>query len=277
MLQVVDKLVKQHHNISQTLHKKVQNLIVNIITSNKYTNEDKMLHIDELLTNYKRPLSADRQDFILQRLTSLLEPIINKNGEFSILDIGGGNVYILSQLGQRFNLQKYNLICLENNNESNEFKYNYNLKSIEYSFEPNNLINSHNKFDLVICMVSLHHMNDEYIKTNILPLIKKGTYLLIKEHDAYNEDIKDRINWEHHIYHILETSTFLTKPKIKDYLDNYVGNYKSKTEYQQMFEENGFQLVNTYNNLLEQQINNNFENKTVTKLFWQLYSNKLNF
>lgn len=275
MLQVVDKLVKQHHNISQTLHKKVQNLIVNIITSNKYINEEKLFHIDELLTNYKRPLSADRQDFILQILTALLEPIVNNNSEFSILDIGGGNGYILSQLGKHFNLNKANLICLENKEESNEFKYTYNLKSIEYCFEPNNLINSNKKFDLVICMVSLHHMNDEYIKTNILPLIKKGTYLLIKEHDAYNEDIKERIDWEHHIYHILETSTILTKQKIKDYLDNYVGNYKSKSEYQNMFEANGFQLVSTYNNLLEQQINNNFENKTVTKLFWQLYNMKV--
>lgn len=276
MLQLVDKLVKQHGNISIQLHKKVQSLIVNIINSNKYTLEDKILHIDELLTNYKRPLSASRQDYILSKLTALLEPIVNGNDKFRILDIGGGNGYILNHIGKHFGLQKCDLICLENNNVTNDFKYNFNLKSIEYCFDPKSEVLI-NEFDLVICMVSLHHMNNIYINDSILPLIKKGKYVLIKEHDTNNDDeIKDRIDWEHHIYHILDTSTFLTREKIQDYLDNYVGNYKSRAEFENIFEANGFRLVSTYNNLLDP-VDNNFENKTVTRLFWQLYINKLNF
>ena len=269
MIQLVDKLVKQHKNISLPLHKKVQNLIVSVINSNKYTIDEKILHIDELLTNYKRTLSADRQDYIANKLTALLVSIINNNHGFRILDIGGGNGYILSHIGHKFGLKKENLICLENCLVGeNEFSYNFNMPNITYCFDSKQLINNNTEFDLVICMVSLHHMTDEYIKQCMMPIINKGKYLLIKEHDTNNsEEVKQRIDWEHHLYHILETTTFLTPQSIKKYLNSYIGNYKSKEEYESLFSE--YQLVNTYNNLLENGCIN-----SVTRLFWQLYKKK---
>lgn len=269
MLHLVEKLVKQHPNISLQLHKKVQNLIVSVINSKKYTLDQKILHIDELLTNYKRPLSTDRQDYIANKLTSLLVPIINKNQGFRILDIGGGNGYILSYLGNKFGLKKENLICLENCLVGEtEFCYKFNMPNITYCFDPKQLTNNNNTFDLVICMVSLHHMSDDYINYCIMPLINSGKYLLIKEHDTNNnEEVKQRIDWEHHLYHILETTTFLTPQSIKKYLNSYIGNYKSKEEYESLFSE--YQLINTYNNLLENGCIN-----SVTRLFWQLYKKK---
>ena len=269
MLHLVEKLVKQNQNISLSLHKKVQSLIVGIINSNKYTLDEKIHHIDELLTNYKRPLLPDRQEYIANKLTALMMPIVNNNPDFRILDIGGGNGYILSHLGNKLGLKKENLICLENCLVGEtEFNYKFNLQNITYCFDPKQLINNNTTFDLVICMVSLHHMTDVYIETNIMPLINNAQHLLIKEHDTNNDDdVIKRVEWEHHLYHILETNTFLTPQSIKKYLNSYIGNYKSKEEYQNMFTE--FELVDTYNNILE-----NGSINSVTRLFWQLYRKK---
>jgi len=279
MFKVINKIIRQPEGVSIDDHKDKLSYIINTIESESYGLKEKIKLIDESLKKYKRPTKTDRQEFIFNKLSNWFnEYILTKKKEptnsFSILDIGGGNGYILSKFGEKYDLDPNNLVCLESKNGHTEFSYDYNLSNIKYCFEPNVLLNNEEGFDIIICMVSLHHMSNEYIQNVIIPLVKlklKDTgVLLIKEHDAYSPEVIQRIHWEHHLYNIIDTSSLVD---VDTYLRNYIGNYKSKSELENLLEDNGFCYLYTFSNIFEH-VNKSFsgeDNKTPTKLYWQLY------
>lgn len=278
MYKVVNKIIKYNSYISRDERKNILSQITNIIQDTNYTLKNKLKHINDVLKIYKRPVNYNRQKYIFNKISSwfnnyINEKLVENSESFSMLDIGGGNGYILSKFGTKYNLSQKNLICLEN--DKTEFKYKYDLSNITYCFNTNILLNNPIQFNIISCIVSLHHMTDEYILYTIIPLIKtklqRDGLFLIKEHDAYSDDIIENINWEHHLYHILDKSSDIN---MDTYIDNYIGNYKSMDKLQKILENNGFKLVNTFTNIFEQTDEkfNSESNKTPTKLYWQLYS-----
>lgn len=279
MINVIRKLIKPN-STTTTNHKETQQLVHDVIMSNEIDIIEKINQVDELLVDYKRPLRRDRQDFIFNKIVNIFDTYITIEKEynpsnFNILDIGGGNGYILKKFGCQYDLLPNNLICLENNNFDTEFRYNFDTSGVEYCFDPVHIEESPIMFNIIICMVSLHHMEDEYLEKTIIPLIKRKLktkgLLIIKEHDAYSSDIVDCVHWEHHLYSILDTNN---KSEPYKYLSNYVGNYKSKEVMSSTFKTNGFRLLKTFNNVFEQMPHDfsGNENKTPTKLYWQVFT-----
>lgn len=229
----------------------------------------------------KQPLNDNRQNFIFERIGNFL---FNSQTQLSsssrILDIGGGNGNLLSYLGKTYNIPKQNLYCLEETrakNGTDAFKYLYDNENVNYIFwdELNETIENIGTFDVIICMVVLHHIPEEIILSNIMPFIKKhianNGYLLLKEHDARSLQTINYINWEHHLYYILEhTYKRISLHNINKYLDDFIANYKKMEYFIDLFKINGFKLKKTFTNIFEP-TTTNFRNNTPTKLYWQLF------
>jgi 2-polyprenyl-3-methyl-5-hydroxy-6-metoxy-1,4-benzoquinol methylase len=244
---------------------------------------DKLRQIYTEIQPYTRKLSADRQLYICNKINTYLNspdgkillPISNNT---RILDIGGGIGNILSFFGETYKISKENLVCLENqsNFETGAFYREADLhQNISYAFWETLSEQQHvdfvGKFDIIICMVSMHHMTTEFILNHLFPSIKQwGTpkaKLLIKEHDVSSKDTELAVNWEHHMYHLFETPQL----DAETYLQSSIFNYTSADELQTTIQtELHGTCIRTFNNKFEVE-HTSFSNITPSKLYWKLY------
>jgi 2-polyprenyl-3-methyl-5-hydroxy-6-metoxy-1,4-benzoquinol methylase len=267
-------------NISRTnvLNTRIQNII-----QGELCVADKLRQIYTVIQPYTRKLSADRQVYICDKINTYLSsqdgksllPISNNT---RILDIGGGIGNILSFLGKTYEIPKENLVCLENksNFETGAFYREEDLhQNISYTFwetlSEQQKTDFVGKFDIIICMVSIHHMTTKFIHNILFPSIKQWSTsdakLLVKEHDVDSTDTELAVNWEHHMYHLFETPQL----DAETYLHSSIFNYTSANELQTMIrtELNGM-CIRTFNNKFEVE-HTSFSNITPTKLYWNLY------
>jgi len=269
-------------NISRTneLNTRIQNII-----RSETCVADKLRQIHNIIQPYTCKLSADRQVYICNNINAYMNSSdgkmslpISKNTR--ILDIGGGIGNVLSFLGKTYKIPKENLVCLENqgNFETGAFyREEPNLhQNISYTFweimSEQTKAEFVGKFDIIICMVSIHHMTTEFIHNTLFPLIRKWkspeAKLLIKEHDVANSDTELAVNWEHHMYHLFETPQL----DAETYLRSSIFNYTSANILQTMIqtELNGT-CIQIFNNKFEVEYAS-FLNITPTKLYWNLYN-----
>lgn len=243
---------------------------------------EKLSRIDAILMEYglKHPIPSDRQNFIFERVSKYMHSHLKLGPQTRILDIGGGNGNFLSYLGETYNIPKNNLVCLEQRYDTATaaFHYPFDNANITYAFwdDPETLKNI-GEFDIIICMVVLHHIPDVIINDTIMPFIDShivpGGYLLIKEHDARSPQTVQYINWEHHLYYLLEFEHLLTSKEIDAYLSGFVSNYKSAGEFVDIFRENRFKLKSVFNNIFDPQMVG-FRNNSPTKLYWALFQRR---
>lgn len=248
------------------------------IISRKITDIEQLLS-DSTIT-FKHTMEPNRQTFICDKITNYLTTnnIIPLTKTSKIIDIGGGNGNVLTYFGEKFKIPKENLICVEKESDvmtNLEFQYEFDNKSITYELCGAELpfATTPECVDIIICMVSLHHMTDEYVSTLIprmAELLKKGGILLLKEHDCSSPEISEIIDWEHHLYTIVETDFGPNLIHAKEYLDGFVGNYKSKAHYQTLFQNAGLTMCQSFTNIFDP-IFDNVKNKTPSQLYWQMF------
>jgi len=148
MLSVIKKCVKNNTK-SSTEMTKIHLNILNVIN-----NQDINIM-----------LSIDRQDFICNQIATYIREypyVLKINPNTNILDIGGGNGNVLSFLGHKYDISASQLVCLEeqDNITDKSFTYDFSHKNISYKFWDNISDIESQKFDIIICMVSIHHMTD---------------------------------------------------------------------------------------------------------------------
>ena len=275
MLSVIRKCVKNNTK-SSTEMTKIHLNILNVINNQDINIINKLEIIDNILVPFKRQLSIDRQDFICNQIATYIREypyVLKINPNTNILDIGGGNGNVLSFLGHKYDISASQLVCLEeqDNITDKSFTYDFSHKNISYKFWDNISDIESQKFDIIICMVSIHHMTDKFIKDKLIPSIKQwaspNAVLLIKEHDIQDSLTFNITLWEHHLYHILETKTLNSE----QYLSSFIGNFKSKSEIEELIKSslNG-ELIQTFTNVF-QPVQSQFKNTTPSKLYWNLY------
>jgi ubiquinone/menaquinone biosynthesis C-methylase UbiE len=201
--------------------------------------------------------------------------INNINNKYKIVDIGGGEGDVLNMIGTHLNIPQSNLYCIESKNEWSEY-YNF-AKNINYIFWDNNYIDIDNdSIDVIIIMVAMHHMSDQNINnllSNAYRILNPNGIIIIKEHDLNILDLKQIIDWEHHLYHIISTSNDnLTQDKITNYLDNFINNYKSKEEFDKYFTNYGFKSIIELDRSFKIKIKDDIAN--VSNLYWKIYQKK---
>ena len=268
------------HKIIPSISKHHSKLVLKYILECNSTNRCSILQkIDSLLVPYKRNQNPNRQHWICGQIIKYFEqhnmPLFQK-----IIDIGGGNGNVLDFFAQKYKLNQSDCICIEkepNDTLATEFQYTYShTDTIQYLFlKPDNYketISNLTETDCIICMVALHHMPDNYIRNVILPLIqsklKPGGFLLLKEHNADSPETQWLIEWEHHLYYLMEQTGQRTHAELQTYLTESVGNYKSRKTYQQLIEDGcNCHCIKTLNNIFE----TNSLDETPTKLYWQIF------
>jgi len=254
-------------------------------------------NIDEQLKKYKVAKDPNAgKEFICDRLIKYLntrtKDQITKNKENDIppplnkdtriIDIGGGNGNLLHCFGEKFNIPKDNLVSIENGS----FEYTYtHSDTVTYKTlapkDDNNIQNISGQVfkdaDYILCMVTLHHMTNENIRNTIQFIkmhIKRGGYVMIKEHDADSQDTKCLINWEHHLYRLMEhVDEAMPDKEIQDYVDNvYIGNYKEEAYFDRLFKSADFKLVTTLNHVLDPTKTGPKKwERNPTQLYWKVY------
>ncbi len=285
---VVSKITKEKNKKSTAIQS-----ILDLITKSddKQTTVKQLQMIDERLKNYKKKIDPEvGKEYICGRIIDYFnDDILAKSktkkmmtNKTKIIDIGGGNGNLLHCFSEKFNIPKDNLVSIENG--SFEYKYTHGdtvtYKTLKESDENNinaiskNVIKS---VDYIFCMVTLHHMTDANILNTVVFIkkhLKRGGYLIIKEHDADTQDTKCLIDWEHHLYRLMEHSDGNMSPlEIQKYLDDiYIGNYKPESYFDARFKSAGFELVATLNNVMyPMEIGDKKWDKNPTQLFWKIY------
>ena len=254
-------------------------------------------NIDEQLKKYKVVKDPNAgKEFICDRLIKYLNkrareqiklnkendmpPALNKDTR--IIDIGGGNGNLLHCFGEKFHIPKDNLVSIENG--SFEYTYTHGDTVTYKTLAPkddNNIMNVSDQVfkgaDYILCMVTLHHMTDENIRSTIQFIkrhIKRGGYVLIKEHDADSQDTKCLINWEHHLYRLMEhVDGAMPDKEIQDYVDNvYIGNYKEEAYFDRLFASADFKLIKTLDHVMDPTKTGAKKwERNPTQLYWKVY------
>lgn len=264
-----------------------QTKIQNIIIYNNSSIKDKLLNISKFVTDYviRKGINKDdnRQDFIIVKINAYLSakyPHLIQT-DCKIIDIGGGNGNVLSGLKDKINGKneikdlnesKNNFICVETLTNWGEH-YDFDNTNIIYKFFGTdfNFELPDNSIDIIMCMVSLHHMTNETITTimqHIHRILKPNGIVLIKEHDANNESIK-YIYWEHHLYHALDCAFEFETINVENYFNNFIYNFKSKEQWTNCFNQFGFELVEIKNRFLDGKYI--LDPKVPTNLYWAVY------
>jgi 2-polyprenyl-3-methyl-5-hydroxy-6-metoxy-1,4-benzoquinol methylase len=265
--------------------------IVKYISKIIFNTDDNINNISGAIYNINKILSESKyktlcennpnHSYVADNLSNILK-LSGFNSDIKILDIGGGEGDVIKKIGSNMGINNNNLYSLEELDSSWVEKYNFS-NDINYIYWDNvsislntNTLNTHTDtksyFDVIICMVSLHHMNNETIQNlilNINHLLKKDGLIILKEHDADSRDTMRIIDWEHHLYHILRSPDNMDMDTIDEYLNNFINNYKSKLGFDELFLSNGYVEISELNRNFTKFVE--YDDANITKLYWKIY------
>jgi ubiquinone/menaquinone biosynthesis C-methylase UbiE len=207
-------------------------------------------------------LSADSQ-------RSAVDPV-------AMVDWGGGDGHVLHAISAVYRDTSSSFLCIETDTDWAE-TYNFSYgPTVEYLFWDGCSVESiqDDSVDIILCMVSLHHMHDTTIHhalSEIRRILKVGGLLMIKEHDCNSEVTQKYIEWEHHLYHIRDACSSNTTIDVDRYLNSSIFNFKSREEWHRLVTEiTEFELLDWRDRFLKigpVQIPAN-----PTHLYWAIYT-----
>lgn len=198
----------------------------------------------------------------------------NANEKRTYVDIGGGNGDVLSYIRENVvgneQSDQNNYVCVESKIDWAE-PYPFSNTNIRYEFWDNQTVNVPSNFaHVVLCMVSLHHMDDQTILCALREMRRilcKGGVLLLKEHDCYDGEVKKYTVIEHHLYHVRTMSMKGEPLNAAEYLRTSVFNFKPRVEWLRLFMQEGFVLRGWKNRIL-----GSYPLPNATQLFWGIFT-----
>lgn len=273
MNEMLDVLIKKIFKfLNKTHHDEIKNIILNTNLADVVQLPKSINSISDYVIKYSVQQKEGRQDYIVSKIIKFLKTHNNLDENFKMLDIGGGNGNVLSAINQVIKGKKENFICLESDSWVEEYKFSN--KNITYKFWDNCYIDiPDNTCDVIMCMVSLHHMTDDIIDnilTEIHRILKPNGLLLIKEHNMTSISYK-LIEWEHHLYHILDCTYNNQKPNANEYLEKSVHNFHNYKYWEHLITDKcKMKLYYRANRFLDDIYNEN-DPKNPSNLYWDVY------
>lgn len=242
--------MRVYHRLLQLLSKKIY---VNHYTDflNEFLNKDMTDdQVYELLKKYKRG-GADpncTKDILRSQIYYCMmhQNILQNNTKFKInnyLDLGGGECRLAQVFGNMLGLSNNKIYCADieqwgGYTSEERKKLPINIIDLE---ENKPLPIENNKFSFVSTFMVLHHVKDlELMLSEINRIIKKGGYLMIREHDSQNYADAMLADIEHMLFELTDRNG--DKNKIKS---NYYGKYYDMIEWSYMLHLHGFEPIYT--------------------------------
>lgn len=155
----------------------------------------------------------------------------------SYLDLGGGDGSITLAIASHYKVEKAICADIDNWYDTHDKKYDIDYVSLN---ENEQLPFNDEEFSLITCFQSLHHMKnlDSRLK-DIKRIIKRGGYLIIREHDCCDDNMKMLIDIEHCIFELV------LKEYNQQFVNEYYADYKSKYQWSDIFCSLGFKYIHT--------------------------------
>lgn len=222
----------------------------------------------EIANQYKCPkllmpeqCDSDRGE---NRLKSILKYVINRQprGQAKILptcylDIGCFDGGITHAIAQHFNLHKlqtHGVDIKEYPNTNITFTL-YDGKTLPYS---------DNSFDLITCLMVLHHIPSENLAvllSEINRIMKPNGVIILREHDVNNPNEKILLDLMHDFYDYVWKDTSADnideKSTEKTIESQWITNYNSNNRWAELFNQTGFESY-TQPNIFRDKIRNPF-------------------
>ncbi len=148
---------------------------------------DKIAQINQLLGGNK---------LTLQGLQILLNNL-DKNKEFTIVDIGCGNGDMLRYIADfgKKNGYSFNLIGIDANNFTIDYAKKLSTKYFSINYKCENIFDSKFdalQYDIILCTLTLHHFNEEEI-LNLMTIFYKNSKIGIVINDLHRSKIAYRL------------------------------------------------------------------------------------
>lgn len=262
---LINKLIKTNKNTNKRIKQSILNSI------NKTNLNETLIEVKTILNsnNIKLDNLNKNHYWVANKLIEVISKY-NYTNTASIVDIGGGNGNILNYINKLLGIPKKNLYIIEQIEDW--FETNNYIHDINYIFWNNKYINiESNTIDIIIIMVSLHHMSDITINNllfNIDRILKPNGLIIIKEHNCKTTEDKFVIDWEHHLYHLLKSEN-ISEQANNSYINKFTNNYKSIEEYNNIFAKFNYTNILNMNRLFMQYDPIDILNPT--NLYWSIY------
>lgn len=162
--------------------------------------------------------------------------ILNKNLSISInslIDIGGSDGNMTEEITNFYKIKNSSTLIVDPIKIKSRFK----------TITPSEFLLIDDQIDMISCMMSIHHFmgNFDIMFKKIFQTIKLNGYLLIKEHDVLDDITEDFLNNVHYIYAKFNNNNDYSTAET---------NYFSKKDLEKFIISNGFELINSYSNIL---------------------------
>lgn len=182
------------------------------------------------------------------------------NREFKYLDIGGNDGSITAAIGKHIRLDKGRIFCADVDDWfDNVFTRNKDVTHIRIN-KIGRLPFSDETFSLITAFQVFHHIEDIHDRLQELNrIIKKGGFLVIREHDNINECIQTMIDIEHSLYEV----TLKEEPNTS-FLDEYRAYYLTSQQWTILIESYGFRYI-------EIDYNTDMRIKNSTRTYYAMY------
>ena len=253
----------------------INNQIVGIIMDKSTRINTKCIRISEIYykyiyTNVPRPVRS--RPFIEMKLSNYIRSYYSKTiphkSNIRIMDICGGNGDVLKNIGSLLGIPKNNLYCVEPK-QRHKYPVTTQDKITHVIWDNANIPTiPPNILDVVIIMVSLHHMTRTMritLMDNIKVLAKPKSLLIIKEYDCVDKEDETVITWEHALVD-LRDHPLATSKNIKS-IRGYYEDYKSKQYWDNLICSNGY--VDAMSTIMQDPPNKTQYNPT--NLYWNVY------
>jgi 2-polyprenyl-3-methyl-5-hydroxy-6-metoxy-1,4-benzoquinol methylase len=206
------------------------------------------------VTEYSKEYVAE---YIVNILNSLkLKPT-------SLLDIGCGNCIITRDLGFALNMKPQDIYGADIPQEFEQKWKETRPKEIKFIEIKDNKLKFDRTFDMITCMMVLHHVPEnvleEYI-SEIYKLLNKGGVFILKEHDCFNAVDYIIADIEHSLYIAKEEfasnkNRKLSEKVIKNILDQKMV-YKDRFTWKVLIQKVGFKCI--YENPFDKTLSNTY-------------------
>lgn len=246
--------MKIYHRLLQLLAKKIyvddyNNFLKTILEkdANGIYKKDSQLYA--LLKKYKRGGFSSECDKIMIRAQLyhciVYENILKRDKDFKLnnyLDIGCGDCKLTHKFGNMLGLSNKKIYGADistwgSYTKEERKKLPINIIDLE---EDKPLPITNNKFSYITTFMMLHHVrNLKLLLSEINRILRKGGYLMIRDHDASTYADYMLIDIEHLLYEAVERDL----KNYKKYYKKYCGNYYDIIEWSYLLHLYGFEPV----------------------------------